>query len=199
MLSFAEGGRHDRVAQAPSVGGVTAMALPEIENQLGAGHLVLRHAPGRTVAFVVIVLISAVFFGLQAAEAVLCPSGILGWFDAFGGLIAAFLAYTGFVVAVQAVRGIPLLEASEAGIAINSPWSTMFVHWRDAAGFYADSPWLRIRLRKGARPVASTLMRIATASSWARRTVSVPAFTTVARAAEIAEALSTLRARYGAT
>jgi hypothetical protein len=169
-----------------------ATALSEIESQLGAGHLVLRHAPGRTVAFVVVVLIFVVSFGLQAVQALLWPSGILGRYDAFGGLIAAFLAYTGLVVAVQAVRRIPLLEASEAGIAINHPWSAMFVHWRDAAEFSADSPWLRIRLHEGARPVA-------TASLWTHRTIAVPLCTTVARPAEIAEGLSTLRARYGAT
>jgi hypothetical protein len=178
---------------------VTAVALSEIENQLGGGHLVLRHSPVLTAVFVAVVLIFAVSFGLQAVQAVLCPSGMLGRFHAFGGLVAAFLAYTGFVVAVQAVRGIPLLEASEAGIAINSPWSAMFVRWRDVAEFSADSPWLRIRLREGARPVASTWTRIATASLWARRTITIPLYTTAARPAEIAEGLSTLRARYGAT
>jgi hypothetical protein len=172
------------------------MAPSEIENQLGAGHLVLRHAPGRTVAFVAIVLFWAIFFGLQVA---LRPSGIL-WLDVLGGFIAAFLAYTGIVVAAQAVRGIPLLEASETGIAINSPWGAMFVHWRDAGEFSAYSyRWLRINLREGARPVASTWTRIACGSWWSSRTILVPAFTTVARPAEIAEGSNTLCARYGAT
>jgi hypothetical protein len=172
------------------------MAPSEIENQPGAGQLVLRHAPGRTVAFVAIVLFWAVFFGLQVA---LRPSGIL-WLDALGGLIAAFLAYTGIVVAVQAVRDIPLLEASETGIAINSPWGAMFVHWRDAGEFSAYSyRSLRINLREGARPVASTWTRIACGSWWSSRTILVPAFMTVARPAEIAEGLNTLRTRHRAT
>jgi hypothetical protein len=170
------------------------MALSEIENQLGAGHVVLRHAPGRTVAFVAVVFTWAFFFAIQV---VLHPAGIL-WLDAFGGLLAAALVYVGFVVIIQAVRGIPLLEASADGVTINSPWGPMFVRWRDAAEFSAGNfRWLRIRLRGGTRPVASTWTRVANASLWARRTIAVPAFTTVARPTEIAEGLSTLHARYG--
>jgi hypothetical protein len=166
------------------------MAPRAIENQLGAGHIVLRHAPGRTVVFVAVVLI-------WARSLVWHPAG---WLDVFGGVIAAFLAYTGIVVALQAVRGIPPLETSETGIAINSPWGAMFLHWRDTAEFSPGNyRWLRIRLREGARPVASTWMRIACRSWWRRRTILVPAFTTVARPAEIAEALSSLRATHSAT
>jgi hypothetical protein len=92
------------------------------------------------------------------------------------------------------------LEASETGIAINSPWGAIFVHWRDAAEFSAYSyRQLRINLHEGARPVASTWTLIACGSWWDRSTILVQAFTTVARAAEIAEALSTLGTRYGAT
>jgi hypothetical protein len=172
------------------------MAPWEIEDQLGAGHVVVRHARGRTVALVAIFLTWALIIGLQIISR---PATIL-WLDAFGGLLAAALAYRGFVVVVQAVRGIPLLEASEGGIAINSAWGPMFVPWRDAAEFSAsNSRGLLTHLREGARPVASTWTRIGTAYLWARRTILVPAFTTVARPTEIAEGLSTLRARYGAT
>jgi hypothetical protein len=171
------------------------VAPPEIESQLGAGYVVLRHAPGRTAAFVAIVLAWALYFGFHV---VLRPAGIL-WLDALGALLAAALALTGIVVAVQAVRGIPLLQASESGIAIKSPWGSMFVRWQDVAEFSAGNfRWLRIRLRDGARPVASTWTRLASASLWARRTIAVPAFTTVARPTEIAEVLTLLRARYGA-
>ena len=167
------------------------MALSEIENQLGAGHVVFRHARGRTIVFVAIVLIWARSFLVWHP---------IVWLDVLGGLIAAFLAYTGIIVAVQAVRGTPLLEASETGIAINTPWGAMFIHWRDAAEFSAGKyRWLRIRLREGSRPVASTWTRIASRSWWRRRTILVPTFTTVARPVEIAEALNTLRALNGAT
>jgi hypothetical protein len=76
----------------------------------------------------------------------------------------------------------------------------MFVRWRDASEFFADelfSQSLIIRLRKGARPGASSWTRIMNA--WPRNTFVVSMWTTVARPAEIAEALSTVRARYGAT
>ena len=117
------------------------MALSEIENQLSAGHVVFRHARGRTVVFVAIVLIWARSFLVWHP---------IVWLDVLGGLIAAFLACTGIIVAVQAVRGTPLLEASETGIAINTPWGAMFLHWRDAAEFSAGKyRWLRIRLREG--------------------------------------------------
>lgn len=180
------------------------MALSEIENQLDAGHIVLRHAPGRAVKSVVILLtcIVALLFTLR-------PAGTL-WGDAFGGLvgalaytdevlIAAYLAYTCFIVVVQTVRGIPLLEASEGGIAINSSWGPMFVHWRDVAELSAGVfvRRLRIRLREGARPDASTWTRIMNAS-WGDNSVGVSAVTAVAHPIEIVEGLSALRERYGA-
>jgi hypothetical protein len=171
------------------------MASSEIENKLAAGHVVLRYAPGRAVAFVTIVLTWALSFGVNVLRA----RGIL-WLDALDGLAAATLAYTGFVVAVQAVRGIPLLQASEGGIAINSLSGPMFVRWRDAAEFSAGNyQSLGIRLREEARPVASIWTRIAHGSLRARRTIVVPLLLTVARPTEIADCLSTLRARYGAT
>jgi hypothetical protein len=173
-----------------------AMVLSEIENQLGAGHLVLRHSPIRSVVFVAIVLTWALYLGLHV---VLRPAGIL-WLDAFGGLGAVALAHMGFVVVVQSVRGIPILQATEGGIAINSLWGPMFVRWGDTAEFSAGNfRWLRIRLREGARPVASTWTRFANASLWASRTIAVTAFTTVAHPTAIAEGLSTLHARYCAT
>jgi hypothetical protein len=90
------------------------------------------------------------------------------------------------------------LQTSEAGIAINNPWGRMFVRWPDTAEFSAGNfRWVRIRLREGARPVGSIWARIASASLWARRTIAVPAFTTVARPSEIAEGLTLLRSRYG--
>ena len=105
------------------------MALSEIENQLGADHIVLRHACGRTIAFAAAVLTWALALGLMV---VLPPAG-RWWHDAFYGSAAAVLAYVGFVVAVQAVRGIALLEASESGIAINSRWGPISMRWRDVA------------------------------------------------------------------
>jgi hypothetical protein len=97
------------------------MALSEIENQRDAGHIVLRHARGRTVAVVAVVLTLELGF-LHALR----PEGTY-WRDAFGGLvgalvyageafIAAYLAYPCFVLVVQAVRRIPLLQASEGGL-----------------------------------------------------------------------------------
>ncbi len=169
------------------------MAQSEIENQPPAGNVVLRHTPGRTVAFVAIVLVWAVYLGLHP---VFHPGGIL-WLDALGALAAAALAYSGLAVAAQAIRGVPLLQMSEAGIAINNPWGRMFVRWTDTADFSAGNfRWVRIRLREGARPAGSTWAIIASASLWARRTIAVPAFTTVARPTEIAEVLALLRSRY---
>ena len=169
------------------------MAQSEIENQPPAGDVVLRHTPGRTVAFVAILLVWAVYIGLHL---VFHPARIL-WLDALGGLAAAVLAYTGLAVAAQAVRGVPLLHMSEAGIAINNPWGRMFVRWTDTADFSAGNfRWVRIRLREGARLVGSTWTLIASASLWARKTIAVPAFTTVAHPIEIAEALILLRSRY---
>jgi len=170
------------------------MALSEIENQLGADHIVLRHACGRTIAFAAAVLTWALALGLMV---VLPPAG-RWWHDAFYGSAAAVLAYVGFVVAVQAVRGIALLEASESGIAINSRWGPISMRWRDVAEFSAGDYHIEIRLREGARPVASTWTRIANASVWARRTIVVPLFTTGTYPTGIAMGLSALRARYDA-
>jgi hypothetical protein len=167
----------------------------EIEHQLGAGHLVICHAPGRTVGFVAIVLTWALSFGVSVLRA----RWVL-WLDALDGLAAATLAYTGFVVAVQAVRGIPLLQASEGGIAINSLSGPMFVQWRDVAEFSAGNyQSLGIHLREEARPVTSVWTRIAHGSLWARGTIVVPLLLTVARPTDMADCLRTLRARYGAT
>jgi hypothetical protein len=169
------------------------MTQSEIENEPPGGKVVLRHTPGRTVAFVAFVLVWAVYIGFHL---VFHQSRIL-WLDALGGLAGAALAYTGLAVAAQAVRGVPVLQMSEAGIAINHPWGRMFVRWTDTADFSAGNfRWVRIRLREGARPVGSTWTLIASASLWTRRTIAVPAFTTVAHPTEIAEALTLLRSRY---
>ena len=61
------------------------MAHSEVESQPPAGNVVLRHTPGRTVAFVAIVLVWAVYIGLHL---VFHPARIL-WLDALGGLAAA--------------------------------------------------------------------------------------------------------------
>jgi PH (Pleckstrin Homology) domain-containing protein len=166
------------------------MAQKEISHSPVAGNLLLRHAPGRTVAFVAIVFAWALIFGLQTVSR---PSG-MRWFDALGCLLSIALAYAGVVVAVQAIRGTPLLEASDAGIAVNSPWGRMFVRWSDTSEFSAGNyRWLRIHLREGGRTVGSPLTRILNASVWARRTIAVPAFTTAEHPAEIARRLTVLR------
>jgi len=162
----------------------------EISQQPAPGGLVLRHVPARTVAFVAIDFAWVLMFGLQP---VLRTAGT-PWFDALGCLLGAALAYFAVVVAVQAVRGNPLLEASDAGIVINSPWGRMFVRWSDTSEFSAGRyRWLQIRLREGARPTGSPWTRILNASLWARRTIVVPAFTTAEHPAEIARRLTVLR------
>jgi hypothetical protein len=166
------------------------MTQMEISHPPATGNLVLRHAPGRTVAFVAIVFVWALTFELQAVPHL---NGML-WYGAIGCLLGAALAYAGVVVAVQAVRGVPLLEASDAGIAISSPWGRMFVRWSDTSEFSAGNyRWLKIRLREGARPVGSLWTRILNASIWARRTIAVPAFTTAEHPVEIARRLTVLR------
>jgi len=145
------------------------MTPMEISRQ-PAPRFVLRHAPRRTVAFVAIDLAWALMFGLHA---VLPPTGP-PWSDALGCLLGAALAYFAMVVAVQGVRGNPVLEASNAGIAINSPWGRMFVRWSETSEFSAGRyRWLQIRLREGARPVCSPWTRMLNASLWARRTIVV--------------------------
>jgi len=166
------------------------MTQMEISPSPVAGNLVLRHAPGRTAAFVAIVFVWALTIGLQAVPHL---NGIL-WYGAIGCLLGTALAYAGVVVAVQAIRGVPLLEASDAGIAINSPWGRMFVRWSDTSEFSAGNyRWLKIRLREGERPVSSPWTRILNGSIWASRTIAVPAFTTAERPVEIARRLTVLR------
>jgi hypothetical protein len=168
------------------------MTPMEISRQ-PAPRFVLRHAPRRTVAFVAIDLAWALMFGLHA---VLPPTGP-PWSDALGCLLGAALAYFAMVVAVQAVRGNPVLEASDAGIAINSPWGRMFVRWSETSEFSAGRyRWLQIRLREGARPVCSPWTRMLNASLWARTTIVVPAFTTAENPAEIARRLTVLRSHH---
>jgi hypothetical protein len=143
------------------------------------------------VAFVAYLFVWALTIGLQAVPHL---NGML-WYGAIGCLLGAGLAYSGLVVAVQAIRGVPLLETSDAGIAINSPWGRMFVRWSDTSEFSAGNyRWLKIRLREGARPVSFSWTRILNGSIWARRTIAVPAFTTAEHPVEIARRLTILRA-----
>src|SRR5271156_240835 len=121
------------------------MTQQQIDNQLTAESLVLRHAPGRTIAFVAAIFAVMFFVGYEAAQT---PMGI--WW-AWNLLVCAVLASIGLTVTFNAVRGVPLLQTSNSGIAINGPLGRMFVGWPDTAEFSEGTFvwWLRIRLREG--------------------------------------------------
>jgi hypothetical protein len=167
------------------------MPKADIANQLTAGNSVLRHNPGRTIAFASL--------HLAAAAAV----GFLVVHDrtrrAFEGGVAGFgIGYLGLVAAFRAFRGVPVLRASEPGIWINALWGgRIFVSWPDTLEFAPRFYSVTIRLRAGAKPVGSMWARIASVASagWARRTVLVPLWETGADPSEIANALSALRSR----
>jgi hypothetical protein len=167
------------------------MTQQPIDDQLATGSLVVPHIRGHAVAFVAVVLAAAIFVGYAAAQN---PMGI--WW-AVGLLAVALFAYSGLVVAFDAARGVPLLRASDSGVAINSPLGRMFVAWLDTEEFTQGvfDWWLRIRLREGAPPAGSFLTRILSASLWARSAIAVPLFTTGKDAVEISKALTQLRSR----
>lgn len=174
------------------------MVKSEIESPPPARNVVFRHAPGRTVVFVAVTFAWVAWFGLQPTLDRMGPSRLAALVVA----CAAAMAYIGLAVAVQSIRGIPLLQASEAGIAINNPWGRMLVRWPDTEEFSVGSfRGLRIRLREGARPIGS-MWSIAWSYSmalipfWERGIILVPTLTAVAAPTEIAEALASLRSRY---
>src|SRR5579862_4948952 len=139
------------IPAASARGWKTAMAQPEIESQPPAGNAAFRHGPGRTVLLVAGMLAWAAFFGYRVTRH---PETL--WFTALVVLCGASMAYTVLAVVIQSVRGIPLLQASEAGIAINDPCGRMLVRWPDAEEFsIATSRGITIRLREGARPIDS--------------------------------------------
>jgi hypothetical protein len=101
------------------------MAPSEVEHQLGAGTLWFTPLAAARLRS-----------SLSLLQIISCPAAILGSMR-FGGLRAATLGYRGLRCLVQAVRGIPLLEAWEGAIAINNAFGPTFVPWRDAVGFSA--------------------------------------------------------------
>ena len=167
------------------------MTQSKFDDQLAGGSFVLPHAPIRTATFIAVVLAAGAFVVFESIQK---PVGL--WW-ALGFLIGTYLAYLALVVAVQAIRRVPLLQASKCGIAINGPLGRMFVCWPDTVKFAEGTTplWLRIYLREGAPAVGSTLTRMLNASLWARRTVAVPLFTTDEDTAEIVRALTLLRSR----
>jgi hypothetical protein len=172
------------------------MAQSQIESQPQPGDLVLRHTPVRTVVFVAIMLAQTMLMGCQVVWHPTWP----WWVAACDVLGVATASYLGLVVAVRFIRGIPLLQASEAGITINNTSGRLFVRWPDIEDFSADDNdifgSIGIRLREGARPIGSTWTRIMSAYPCKRRTIVVGGFITVARPTQIAEALASLRSRY---
>jgi hypothetical protein len=166
------------------------MAQP-IDNQLVAESLVLPHLRNRTFAIAAAMLGAAILVGIDIART---P---IGFWWVWGLLVGAALAYVGLALAFDAARGVPLLRASDSGIAINSPLGRMFVGWPDTAEFSQGifDFWLRIRLREGAPPSGSLLTRILNASLWKSSTLAIPLFTTGRDAAEIGKALTQMRSR----
>jgi hypothetical protein len=167
------------------------MTQQQIDDQLATEGFVVPHVRGYAFAFAAVAFAAAILVGYTAAQN---PMGI--WW-AWGLLAGAALAYIGAAVAFDAARGVPLLRASNSGLAINSPLGRMFVAWPDTEEFTQGvfDWWLRIRLREGAPPAGSFLTRILNASLWARSAVAVPLFTTGKDAAEISKALTQMRSR----
>jgi hypothetical protein len=168
-----------------------AMVQSKFDDQLADGSFVLPHAFGRTATFIAVVFAAGafvMFFGMRSP---------MGFWWAWSFLIGACLVYLALVVALQAVRRLPLLQASKSGIAINGPLGRMFVYWPDTVKFAEGTNplWLRIHLREGAPPVGSAVTRMLNSSLWASRTIAVPLFTTDEDTAEIVRALTLLRSR----
>lgn len=151
---------------------------------------VLHHSFGRTIAFLAIILVWVAFQGHRLA---LDPPG---WVNALGGVIVVLLGYVGVMVAVQSVRGVPVLQVSDEGLVACNPWGKVFVRWSDIAGFEPGRfRWLRIRLRDGAQPVGTEWTRILSTSLWAENTVAVQMYTTKPSPQDVANALTEMRDR----
>ena len=158
-------------------------------------NLVVRHSPGRTVAFVTIAIGWAMAQGLRLAFH--SPGQRLGVLDALGVLLVAILGYVSLMVTIQSVSGVPVLQTSDDGISIYNPWGTMFVRWSDIAGFSPGKfRWLRILLKDGAQPVGLSWARILSMSVWVRNTLAVQMYTTVSHPDDVATALTEIQTHY---
>jgi Bacterial PH domain len=163
-------------------------------NTNAAQNFVVRHWPGRTLAFLTIAVGWAVAQGYRLAFHP--PGHWFGLLDALGVLLVAMLGYVSLMIAIQSVCGVPVLQTSDDGILVYNPWGTMAVRWSDIAGFSPGNfRWLRILLKDGAQPVGSRWARLLSMSVWVRNTLAVQMYTTVSRPDDVARALAEMQAR----
>jgi hypothetical protein len=192
--------RHDEYVKGRRVWVILSLAAGLRRIGLGMNtnatqDFVVRHSPGRTVAFLTVAVGWAVAQGFRLAFHP--PGQWFGLLDALGVLLVAILGYVSLMVTVQSVCDVPVLQTSDDGLSVYNPWGTMFVRWSDIAGFSPGNfRWLRILLKDGAQPVGSRWARILSLSVWVRHALAVQMYTTVSRPDDVARALTEIQTRY---
>ena len=157
-------------------------------NSFTAVRFAVPHSPIRATIAIVILLI----FAGDALDSFFHSYGVLPrWFNLIiSGVAVLAFGYCAVRLFFQLVRRIPILETFADGISLHLYSGNMFIPWQ-AIEAITNAPlkWIRIQLRQGTQLDASIFVRLANASLWQRRTVSIPLITAVSSAESIVENL----------